>query len=81
VKRLVVIGEAKKKMGQAFKGVIPTEEAASLKEAIQKAFDSASKGDCVLLSPMCSSFDMFANYEERGRLFKQTVSELARTNN
>ena len=47
-----------------------------LEEAVQKAYNFASPGDCVLLSPMCSSFDMFTSYEERGRVFKEIVGRL-----
>lgn len=78
VRNVVLIGEAKKKIGSVFKGVLSMEEAASLDEAVLKAFKSARPGDCVLLSPMCSSFDMFSNFEERGDRFKKAVLELAR---
>jgi UDP-N-acetylmuramoylalanine--D-glutamate ligase len=47
-----------------------------LKEAVLAAYRDASAGEYVLLSPMCSSFDMFKDYEERGRFFKEIVSGL-----
>ncbi|MBM3243954.1 MAG: UDP-N-acetylmuramoyl-L-alanine--D-glutamate ligase, partial [Candidatus Omnitrophica bacterium] len=74
VKSLVLIGEAKDRIRQAFKGQVKIFEAQDLKEAVNEAFAFASAGDTVLFSPMCKSFDMFSNYEERGRLFKEQVS-------
>ena len=79
VKEAILIGEARGKITQAFRGVLPLEEAETLEEAVKKAFAKAAPGDCVLFSPMCKSFDMFANYEERGRVFKKAVSELTRS--
>ncbi|MBI4972606.1 MAG: UDP-N-acetylmuramoyl-L-alanine--D-glutamate ligase, partial [Candidatus Omnitrophica bacterium] len=76
VKEIVLIGEARQKIGQAFSDILPTEEAQTLEEAVRRAFAKASPGDSVLLSPMCKSFDMFANFEERGRAFKKVVYEL-----
>ena len=76
VKAAILIGEAREKIKKAFGGVIKLEEAASLKEAVEKAQGLARPGDCVLFSPMCKSFDMFSNYEERGRIFKDLVSKL-----
>ncbi len=80
VKAAVLIGEASARISRAFRGIIPLQRAASLKEAIRLAFLRASPGECVLFSPMCKSFDMFANYEERGRLFKAAVRRLAKNN-
>jgi UDP-N-acetylmuramoylalanine--D-glutamate ligase len=78
VRITILIGEARKKIAEAIAGTLAVEEASSLKEAVIKAFEKASSGDCVLLSPMCSSFDMFSNYEERGRAFKEIVFDLAK---
>jgi UDP-N-acetylmuramoylalanine--D-glutamate ligase len=50
--------------------------AASLDESVKKAFEVAEPGDIVLLSPACASFGMFTNYEERGKKFKELVSQL-----
>ncbi|MFA5411003.1 MAG: UDP-N-acetylmuramoyl-L-alanine--D-glutamate ligase [Candidatus Omnitrophota bacterium] len=78
VKAAILIGEAKEKLKETFKKSLSVEEAGSLEEAVGLAFKKAKPGDCVLLSPMCSSFDMFSDYEERGRRFKAAVYELAR---
>ena len=77
VKRAVLIGEAKGLIAAALRGRVETEEAATLPDAVRTAFRHAVPGDYVLLSPMCSSFDMFSDYEERGRVFKDAVRELA----
>lgn len=76
VKLLMLIGEAREKIRTAFNGLLPIEEASSLEEATQKSFQRAQGGDCVLLSPMCASFDMFQDYEHRGRVFKEIVNKL-----
>ncbi|HQO77470.1 MAG TPA: UDP-N-acetylmuramoyl-L-alanine--D-glutamate ligase, partial [Thermodesulfobacteriota bacterium] len=55
----------------------PTQSAATLEEAVALAYASAKPGDVVLLSPGCASFDLFSNYEERGRVFKDLVQNLA----
>jgi UDP-N-acetylmuramoylalanine--D-glutamate ligase len=51
-------------------------DASSMQEAVEKAFQYAHKGDTVLLSPCCASFDLFKNYEDRGMQFKNCVKEL-----
>ena len=80
VKVAILIGEAKNKIGHAFRGFLPLEEADTLEEAVGRASFLAGPGDCVLFSPMCSSFDMFSNYEERGNLFKKSVYALVKNN-
>jgi len=55
---------------------VPVQEASTLERAVHLAFSRARPGDCVLLSPMCSSFDMFSDFEERGRVFKEAVFSL-----
>lgn len=76
VKFLILIGEATEKINNSFKGLLPIQRASSLDEAVSAAFSKAVSGDCVLLSPMCASFDMFDNYEHRGRVFKEIVNRL-----
>ncbi|MFH1414291.1 MAG: Mur ligase family protein [Candidatus Omnitrophota bacterium] len=76
VKEVILIGEAAGILEDVFRGNLSIERANTLEEAVSKAYHKASAGDCILLSPMCSSFDMFLNYEERGRQFKQAVSGL-----
>jgi UDP-N-acetylmuramoylalanine--D-glutamate ligase len=50
--------------------------AETARDAVMSAFRLASKGDVVLLSPACASFDLFSNYEDRGNQFKQAVRDL-----
>jgi len=76
VRQMFVIGEARAKIRQTFDKLIDLEECEGLEEAVTKAKKNALKGDCVLLSPMCASFDMFADFEERGRVFKDIVNNL-----
>ncbi len=76
VKHAVLIGEAKEKIAADIGEQIPIEKALNLKEAVDKAYSLAKPGYCVLFSPMCSSFDMFKDYEDRGRIFKKIVLEL-----
>lgn len=78
VKTLIIIGEAKDKIRQIFQKRLPLIEAADLAEAVKLAFKHSSQGDCILLSPMCSSFDMFRDYKHRGEVFKQAVESLVR---
>ena len=78
IRAVVLIGEAREKIKAALAGGVPVNESASLEEAVSVAFKQARPGDAVLLSPMCSSFDMFSDYEERGRMFKKAVLNLAR---
>jgi UDP-N-acetylmuramoylalanine--D-glutamate ligase len=77
VKEVVLLGEAKPKIAAALRGLAPIVEAASLRQAVGTAFAAASRGDVVLLAPACTSFDMFKNFEARGRAFKVEVRRLA----
>jgi len=76
VKGMALIGEAKGRIYAALGGLTETVKADTLKEAVEWAFAKAVAGDVVLLSPACSSYDMFENYQERGRLFKAVVRGL-----
>ena len=77
VKKVVLLGEATAKIAAALRGRVPMAEATSLREAVRLAFAAASRGEIVLLAPACTSFDLFKNFEERGRTFKREVRRLA----
>lgn len=76
VKLLVLLGAAGDKIWAALGHVVPTVRAGDMNEAVELACSHAETGDAVLLSPACASFDMFENFEHRGRVFKQAVAEL-----
>ncbi|MBL7995960.1 UDP-N-acetylmuramoyl-L-alanine--D-glutamate ligase [bacterium] len=76
VKCLVLMGEAAPLIEKDMAGVVPVIRAQSMHEAVQKSFEQAVKGDVILLSPACSSYDMFKNYEDRGNQFKQEIFQL-----
>lgn len=76
VKAMLVIGEASDKFHRIFNDIVPVQKCQGLPDAVRRARECAVSGDCVLLSPMCASFDMFANFEERGQVFKKLVHEL-----
>ena len=76
VRHLVLLGEAKESLMEGLRGTVPVSEVGGLEEAVRRAFVEALPGDAVLLAPACASFDMFRNYEERGRAFKDLVSQL-----
>ena len=77
VKLLVAIGEAQEKFCNLFSSETNTCIASTLDEAVQMAQQNAGKGDVVLLAPGCASFDMFANYEDRGQKFIEAVRRLS----
>lgn len=77
VHTVVSIGEAQQAIKEQLRGVVPhIIEADTLKHAVKAARKQAKRGEVVLLSPACSSFDMFEDYEDRGDQFKQAVIEL-----
>ncbi len=76
VKALVLIGEAREKIAKALAGAAPVHGADSMEEAVRRAAALAAPGDVVLLSPACASFDMFRDFEDRGRAFKGAVRAL-----
>jgi UDP-N-acetylmuramoylalanine--D-glutamate ligase len=76
VKRLVLLGEAKDRMNRELGGLTETVIAQTLEEAVSLAHQEAKGGEVVLLSPACSSFDMFKDYKERGKVFKEAVFRL-----
>ncbi len=77
VKAIVCMGTDNKKIIDFFKDLVPTIiEVDSAKKAVNASFKLAEKGELVLMSPACASFDLFKNYEDRGRQFKESVKEL-----
>ncbi|MEL6674905.1 MAG: UDP-N-acetylmuramoyl-L-alanine--D-glutamate ligase [Bacteroidota bacterium] len=77
VKAIVVLGEHDEKFHKDFS--VPVYQVASMQEGVSQAVRLADAGDAVLLSPACASFDLFQNYEDRGRQFKAAVKEWATT--
>ena len=76
---VVVIGEAAERIAGAVGKRVPLERAASMVDAVNMAFSRAKPGDAVLLSPACSSFDMFKSYADRGDQFVSAVQRLAQS--
>jgi len=77
VKAIVCMGVDNAKIHEAFGHLVPVMvDTSSAAEAVDKAFHLATKGDVVLLSPACASFDLFKNYEDRGTQFKTAVKDL-----
>ena len=76
-KGMALIGEAKERMFSALGGLTETAKLGTLEEAVHWAKGKANPGDVVLLSPACSSYDMFNNYQERGNRFKEIIRHLA----
>jgi UDP-N-acetylmuramoylalanine--D-glutamate ligase len=76
VKAIVCMGKDNAKIHKAFNGIVSVVDAGSAIEAVKAAYHLGKKGDTVLLSPACASFDLFENYEDRGRQFKAAVREL-----
>lgn len=77
IKALVLVGEAKEKINRVVKGAVPIIQTSSFLQAVKKAYQVADPGEVVLLSPMCTSFDMFNDFEHRGQIFKKIVKNLA----
>jgi UDP-N-acetylmuramoylalanine--D-glutamate ligase len=77
VKAIICLGKDTKKIHEAFGKIVNVlVDTHSAEEAVQTAFHLAAKGDTVLLSPACASFDLFKNYEDRGQQFKKAVKDL-----
>jgi UDP-N-acetylmuramoylalanine--D-glutamate ligase len=77
VKAIVCMGVDNRKIHEAFHNDVPIiVNTGSAREAVKSSFHLAAKGDVVLLSPACASFDLFKNYEDRGRQFKEAVRDL-----
>jgi UDP-N-acetylmuramoylalanine--D-glutamate ligase len=79
VKALICLGKDNAKLNTFFKDIVPSiHETQSVHELVRIALREAQKGDVVLLSPACASFDLFKNYEDRGDQFRKAVLELKR---
>jgi UDP-N-acetylmuramoylalanine--D-glutamate ligase len=77
VKAIVCLGKDNSKIIESFSDKVPTiVETSSMDEAVKSSYYLAKKGETVLLSPACASFDLFKNYEDRGRQFKEAVRNL-----
>jgi UDP-N-acetylmuramoylalanine--D-glutamate ligase len=78
---LVAIGESRSLVREALSRVVPFAEAETMRDAVRQAFEMAKPDGVVLLAPACSSFDMFVDYADRGRAFKEEVARLEGTKN
>jgi UDP-N-acetylmuramoylalanine--D-glutamate ligase len=76
-KVILAIGEAQERIEASLAAVVPVERCATLEEAVARGLAAATPGDTVVLAPACSSFDMFRDYADRGRAFKDAVRRLA----
>lgn len=76
VKLLIVMGEAKERITESFSGIVGIKPVDSMESAVSAAHIASVKGDIVLLSPACSSFDMFVDYKQRGDVFKSAVMKV-----
>jgi UDP-N-acetylmuramoylalanine--D-glutamate ligase len=79
VKRAFLLGETREKIRAAWSLFTPCTMVSSLLEAVHQSAANAVPGDVILLSPACSSFDMFQNYQHRGEVFRQAVAGLQQT--
>ena len=76
VRAALLLGEMAAKIEKAWAGFLPSRRVADLGEAVVRAAEMARSGETVLLSPGCSSYDMFKNFEERGEKYRQCVKAL-----
>lgn len=77
VREVLTIGAAAEKIERELAGSVEIDQAGTLEIAIRHAFERAETGDSILLSPACSSYDQFENFEQRGKLFKEIAATLA----
>ncbi len=76
VRKLILIGEDADNIESQLKNYAEIVRAEDMKDAVEKSYENAERGDAVLLAPACASFDMFKSFEERGTIFKQEVLKL-----
>ncbi len=76
VKRVLLLGEDAGRLQQAWQGASRIERVRDMREAVQRARETAVAGDCVLLAPACASFDMYEKFEQRGDDFMQCVRQI-----
>jgi UDP-N-acetylmuramoylalanine--D-glutamate ligase len=76
VRQVILIGSAKEKMSESWHDIVPVHLSDSLADAVETAFGLAESGENILLSPACSSFDMFKDFEDRGKQYKELVYNL-----
>jgi UDP-N-acetylmuramoylalanine--D-glutamate ligase len=76
VKAIICLGLDNAAIKEAFESIVPIIETNNTNDAVREAYEHATSGDCVLLSPACASFDLFKNYEDRGEQFKEAVRAL-----
>ena len=76
VKAIIALGTDNEKIHKAFGKITPVHDSNSMQDAVNQAYRLAASGDTVLLSPACASFDLFENFEDRGRKFKLAVASL-----
>ncbi len=78
-KKLILIGEAKEEIKTALGDIVEATSAGTMEDAVGLAHEAAAPGDIVLLSPACTSFDMFRSYAHRGEIFRKAVEALKRS--
>jgi UDP-N-acetylmuramoylalanine--D-glutamate ligase len=74
---VVAIGESRALVREALAATVPVYDAETMRDAVRQGFDLLPKGGTVVLAPACASFDMFRDYAERGRVFKEEVRRLS----
>jgi UDP-N-acetylmuramoylalanine--D-glutamate ligase len=79
IRKAYLIGEASERIEGELKGVVPTQRALDMDEAVVQAYRGASPGDVVLLSPGCASFDMYTSYAHRGEVFRECVRGISQS--